>query len=434
VAKPTKRKWFVWPSSNGSFDAFLKNSSPSVKNSFVCADAFRMQGTKPPAMTGFLGTGRFIERFRFLNRQRGCSSSSLGKERGATAVEFSIIASLFFAVILGTLDFSMSMFDLNGANFGTRAQARSASNGEWSTVATCNLTLTSGLLGSDERALLCAVKSKTQLSPERLRVQVRFEDPDFPDPNKNVKPQVGKSLVICTMTAMRSISGVYAPLLKGKVLTSIARSRIERDLSTKWTTADSTDERGPLSADTISEEPFAGSNWDFCEAKSVGNAEVGVDVVPASNEFCEVTWTSGQDANPRHYRLDGSITNLSRDPWNEYLVTFTLPAGHTPRSRTFEEGVMSPDHLEDNGLVTWTFEKSSFVPVGGTKVYGIPLGDGDVSPGNGVSLTVTIEPSVATPSIPVMDGLTKVGIPVDDPAVPFIPSDPFANVEYKGCI
>jgi hypothetical protein len=433
VAKPTKRKWFVWPSRNGSFDAFLKNSSPSVKKSFLFADAFRMQGTKPPAMTGFLGTGRFIERFRFLNRHRGNSSGGLQKERGATAVEFSIIASLFFAVILGTLDFSMSMFDLNGANFGTRAQARSASNGEWSTVTTCDLTLDNPLLGSDERALLCAVKSKTQLSPERLRVRVRFEDPDFPD-RENVKPQVGKSLVICTMTAMRSISGVYAPLLKGKVLTSIARSRIERDLSTKWTTADSTDERGPLSADTISEKPW-GPDWAFCDAKSVGNAEVGVDTVAASNEFCDVTWTSGQDASPRHYRLDGSITNLSRDPWNEYLVTFTLPVGHTPRSRTFEEGVMSSDQpIIDNGLVTWTFEKSSFVPLGGTKVYGIPLADGDVSPGNGVSLTVTIEPSVATPSIPVMDGFTKVGIPVDDPAVPFIPSDPFANVEYKGCI
>jgi TadE-like protein len=392
-----------------------------------------MEGTNPLAVRENLGTGPCIEPFRLLNGERVSPIEGSNKERGATAVEFSIIAGLFFAVILGTLDFSMSMFDLNGANFGTRAQARSASNGEWSSTTTCDLTLASGLLGSDERALLCGAKSKTQISPERIRVRVRFEDPDYPE-HENVKPQVGKSLVMCTMTTMRSISGVYAPLLKGKVLTSIARSRIERDLSTKWTTAGSTDERGPLSADTISEEPFAGSNWDFCEDKSIGNTEVGVDTVAPSNEFCKVTWTSGQDADPRHYRLDGTVTNLSRNPWNDYQVTFTLPAGHTPRSRTYEEGVMSSDlPIVDNGLVTWTFEKVAFVPVGGTKVFGIPLADGDISPGNGVSLTVTIEPSVAVPSIPVMDGLTKVGVPVDDPAIPFVPSDPFASVEYKGC-
>jgi TadE-like protein len=354
-------------------------------------------------------------------------------EHGVSAVEFSIIAGLFFALILGILDFSMSMFDLNGANFGTRSQARSASNGEWISTDSCVLNPENPLLGSDQRALLCSVKRKTQLATERLRVRVRFEDPDYPD-QENIKPQVGKSLVVCTMTSMRSLSGIYAPLLKGKVLTSVARSRIERDLSIKWTATGSNDQMGPLAAEPIGEVPFAGANWDFCNKNSIGNTDVGVDTIAGSNAFCKVVWTSAQDVDSHHYRLDGEVTNLSRNPWNDYQVTFTLPLGHTPKSRAYEEGAMAPDSepdLTNPGRVTWTFEKVAYIPVGSTsKVYGLPLADGDTSPGNGVSLTVTIDPDLAG-AIPVMDDDTKVGIP--DPDLAFDPQKPFANPLLSGC-
>lgn len=363
-----------------------------------------------------------------------------GPESGATLVEFSIIAGLFFAVVLGTLDFSMSMFDLNSTNFATRSQVRSASNGEWSSSNSCaeagDLTFLPGdpPLGTDGKSLLCSVKLRTQLGAKRVRVRVRFEDPDFPDRVK-VKPQIGKSLVMCTMTSMRSISGVYAPLLKDKVLTSIARSRIERDLSIQWTTLASNTPMGPLAAETISEAPFSGSDWEFCNKTSIGNADVGDAVVPASNDKCKVTWTSAQDVDSRHYRLDGAVINMTRDPWNQYQVLFTLPVGHRPESRTFEEGEL----LNDNGVVdtlnpgrvTWTFEKKAPGGPGSPQIYGIPLADGDISPGNGVSLTVTILPNILVPSIPVMNGDTKIGIP--DPDFPVAPTDQFAQRELLGC-
>ena len=63
-----------------------------------------------------------IDRARRVRKLRSVEPS----EGGATIVEFAIVSVAFFALVLGTIDFSMAMFEMNGVNFGTRSQARSA--------------------------------------------------------------------------------------------------------------------------------------------------------------------------------------------------------------------------------------------------------------------------------------------------------------------
>jgi TadE-like protein len=364
-------------------------------------------------------------------------------EHGATIVEFAIISIAFFALVLGTIDFSMAMFEMNGVNFGTRSQARSASNGEWGTALTCDLD-PQGTLDPDIKDLMCATKIKTSVASDRVRVRVRFEDPDYPT-RTDVKPQKGKSIVVCTMTTIRSVSGVFGPLVKDKVITSIARSRIERDLSVEWKITGSTVSKGPLLAELSSEKPLFGADWDFCDAKPVGNIEVGTDTVPASEETCRVTWQSSGEAtwdgspynagdDVKFYILDGDVTNLSRDPWNAYEIAFNLPQGHTPQlvsNRAGEGNILpGPPILDISGRNTWTFRKMSTAL---SSDYGLPLEDGDLQPGNGVSVSVDVDPAAAGRVVPTDGFAPSVRIPPPDAPSPLDPTNPFGSSLPSAC-
>jgi TadE-like protein len=388
---------------------------------------------------------------RIRPRERtGVPVGELGQEMGTTIVEFSIIAALFFAVVLGTIDFSMAMFEMNGVNFGTRSQARSASNGEWGTDLSCNLTPESGPLDSDISDLMCATKRKTEVSADRVRVRVRFEDPDDPT-RTDVKPELGKSLVLCTMTKMRSISGVFGPMVKDKVITSIARSRIERDLSVEWTTPESSVPKGPLAAEISSEASFSGSTWGFCEAKPIGNQDVGLRTDPLSSAFCRIDWLpvygqvaavpnlSGSDV--ARYVLEANVTNLSRDPWNSYEVEVRLPAGHTPAANENNMGrIVAEPPREDptnSGFFFWKFRKVDKDPIisSSETIYGLPLADGDMSPGNGFALRIEVSPSAPSRSVPDSPdlGQSSIRIPPNASLLKTNPLYPFGNELFHAC-
>jgi TadE-like protein len=369
------------------------------------------------------------------------------REHGATIVEFAIVSIGFFALVLGTIDFSMAMFEMNGVNFGTRSQARSASNGEWGSSVTCNLVPDPDLppLDPDIKDLMCATKIKTSVASDRVRVRLRYEDPDFPT-RTDVKPQKGKSIVVCTMTSIRSVSGVFGPLVKDKVITSIARSRIERDLSIEWKISGSSDTKGPLLAGISSEKPLFGGEWDFCERKPVGNEEVGTVTVAQSEEICQITWQTSGHAKAdlssyvdgdevTYYILDGEVTNLSRDPWNAYEVTFNLPPGHIPQlvsNRIGEGNVLpGPSGVDVSGRNVWTFRKMS-TALGSD--YGLPLEDGDLQPGNGVSVSVDVgQGADVVKTVPTDGYAPTVRIPPPDAPSPLNPTDPFGTSLPVAC-
>jgi hypothetical protein len=372
-------------------------------------------------------------------RRRGVETS----ERGATIVEFAIVSVAFFGLVLGTIDFSMAMFEMNGVNFGTRSQARSASNGEWGDSLTCKLNPPPS--DPDIRDLMCATKQKTSVASDRVAVKVRFEDPDDPT-RPNVKPQKGKSLVLCTMATIRSVSGVFGPLVKDKVITSIARSRIERDLSVEWTVTGSTVSKGPLAAEVSSEAPLNDTaDWKFCDAAPVGNEDVGtlaLEVDPLKAK-CDVTWTtSGQrtpDNSPyepgddaKSYILDGDVTNLSPDPWNAYEIEFNLPVGHVPQllSNRAQEGRIlagPPVHDEFANKDTWTFRK-----IGSD--YGLPLEDGDLQPGNGVSVSVDVAQGAdVVKTVPSSGFAAAVRVPEANAPTPLSLTNPFGASGTDAC-
>jgi hypothetical protein len=379
-------------------------------------------------------------------------------EQGATIVEFAIVSIAFFALVLGIIDFSMAMFEMNGVNFGTRSQARSASNGEWGSSLTCNLS-PQGTLDPDIQDLMCSTKLKTSVASERVRVRIRYEDPDFPTRVDDVKPQKGKSLVVCTMTNIRSVSGVFGPLVKDKVITSIARSRIERDLSVEWKISGVPNEtKGPLLTGVSSENPLPGADWNFCIPTTVGNTDVGTDTVAESLETCAVTWLdSGQTTvdgsayapgdNVSFYILDGDVTNLTRDPWGAYEVKFGLPRGHIPRLDSNRAGLgrILPGPFDSDpllGLDRWVFRKVGARRIAqpdGTLLavdsdYGLPLEDGDLQPGNGISISVEVPDDVLVDkTVPTDNFHAEVRIPPAVAPAPLDPSDPFGTEAFEPC-
>ena len=367
-----------------------------------------------------------MQRFFLTNSLSRAFKSEVGlkaktgrpNEAGATIVEFSIISIMFFVLMVGTLDFSMAMFDMNGANFGTRSQARLASNGEWGTDLTCDLQLEPGpSLDQDLHDLLCSTKAKMKVAPERVRVRVRFEDPDYPTNDVlTIKPQLGKSLVLCTMTSMRSLSGVFGPLVRNKVLTSVARSRIERDLSVPWKITGSPVEKGPLFPGVVTELAFVGANWDFCQPKPIGDDGGDWTTVPPSTEYCKLAWSTNGEVpvdpvaayapgtDVTFYNLEADVANLSRDPWNSYSVIFDLPLGHIPFQNRSQFGNLEPGNSPTN----WKFTKSS---TANPPDYGVPLADGDRQPGNGVAIGVNVEATAPSRSVPTAFNATIDGKP-----------------------
>jgi TadE-like protein len=391
-----------------------------------------MQGSKPSDST----TTQVHSERVFLQKSR----RSPKRESGASVVEFAIISVFFFTTILGTIDFSMAMFEMNGVNFGTRSQARSASNGEWGTSLNCTLDQ-QGTIDPDLEDLMCSTKLRTRVASDRVRVRVRYEDPDFPT-RPDVKPQKGKSLVLCTMTSIRSVSGVFGPLVKDKVITSLARSRIERDLSVEWKISGTEVSKGPLLTGMSSEKPFTGANWDFCEARPVGNTDVGTDTVAKSEETCSVKWTisgtpvgyvPGDEVDT--YLLDGDVTNLSRDPWNDYEVLFHLPPGHTPVANPGEQGdVLGSPTPDVEGNMVWTFRKIQKAPPA-QSAYGLPLDDGDLLPGNGVTVRVDIEATATSRLVPAGSTFfAEVRIPPAIPPSPPDPLNPFGSTDPIACL
>jgi Flp pilus assembly protein TadG len=315
---------------------------------------------------------------------RGSPVERLG-ERGVAAVEFALIAMFFFTLVMGTIEFSMTMFDMNGANYGTRSEARLASNREWGTDVSCESKLDAASALQANVALnkvICATKQKAKLASSRVRVRVRFEDPDDPTALVN-KPEVGKSLVICTMTTTRSLTGMFSPLLKGRYLSSMARSRIETDLS------------GELVAG--SEEPFSPTGFDFCNPKAIGSGvTAGWAIAPAATTAsCSAQWTfNGETPSASvaltSYNLEQRMSNLTNNTWDSYEVSFVLPAGHTPRAYS------ALGSVSGGGGQPWVFTKS----VGRT---GVPLAEGAVGAGIGVS--VVVAPSAPSKSKPPLSAL-----------------------------
>jgi Flp pilus assembly protein TadG len=152
-------------------------------------------------------------------RRCGRPRHGLGRERerGAALVEFAIVFPLLFLLVSGMLDFGMVFVNLNSARQGVREGARQAVVANFGGSTSCTLT-TTGTLDSATRELMCLTKDRMGLAEADTRVKVAFAGTNT----------VGGALLVCAQHPMTSMTGVFRPLMTGKVTTSKVEMRIEK--------------------------------------------------------------------------------------------------------------------------------------------------------------------------------------------------------------
>jgi Flp pilus assembly protein TadG len=167
---------------------------------------------------------------RFGHRRRN--------ERGASAVEFALVVPVLALLVFGMCEFGIAFNNLNSIRQGTREGARQAVVANFGTNSACSLT---GAPSNTElRQLMCLTKDRVQLSnTTNTRVKLLFEGDYEP----------GNSIRLCTMYPLSSVTGMFSPLLNGRVLTTEVEMRVEQ-----------------IDEDLVAgqETALSGQSWSFC--------------------------------------------------------------------------------------------------------------------------------------------------------------------------
>jgi hypothetical protein len=145
-------------------------------------------------------------------------------------VEFALVFPIFALLVFGIIDFGLTLNNYNSVRQGVREGAREGVVANFGTA--CS--------GTSEQKLICLVEQQIGLgSNTRVRLEI---DDDY---------TVGETLTVCAMHPVQSVTGLFGPMLSGKVLQSKIAMRIE--------VLDTVD---PLSNTT--ESALAGRDWSWC--------------------------------------------------------------------------------------------------------------------------------------------------------------------------
>lgn len=129
-------------------------------------------------------------------------------ERGATLVEFSLIAPVLVLFIFGVIDYSHLYNQMIDVRSTTREGAR---------LATVNT-------GGDLNGLLTAMRGRmSDLSSSKAAISVQLQDAD----GDGVSGEVGENVTVCVRYPRTSVSGFF-PWLNGGSMTSRVVMRMEQ--------------------------------------------------------------------------------------------------------------------------------------------------------------------------------------------------------------
>ncbi len=140
-------------------------------------------------------------------------------------VEFAFVLPILILLICGIIDFGTTYSDYQGLRSGVRDGTRDSVVTNYGTNTSCNAT-PAPAAGNVAHNIICHVKDRAGLGTG-IRVGVWA-------PGGWV---IGASLRVCAQTFATSTTGVTAPFLNGKVITSKVEMRIEQALSSGVTFA-----------------------------------------------------------------------------------------------------------------------------------------------------------------------------------------------------
>ena len=144
-------------------------------------------------------------------------------QRGAALVEAAMVLPLIVVILIGTVEFGLSLADLISVRQGTRDATRNAVVDNYGSDTVCTIT---GTVTNDEtKKVICGTKNEIDRPESRVRVKI-----SFPDAGKSPPPD-DNSLLVCAEFIHKSPTGMFAFLLDSRVSTTRVSMRIEQDLS-----------------------------------------------------------------------------------------------------------------------------------------------------------------------------------------------------------
>jgi Flp pilus assembly protein TadG len=166
-------------------------------------------------------------------------------DRGASLLEFAIIAPIFFLLVFGIIDFGFTFNDMQSIRQGAREGAREAVVKNFGTDVDCGLNGPAAAAIGDVKAMICQTKERAGLG-DSLRVSVKVTAV-APAGFKN------NSVKVCVTQMADSITGFFSPILDDRPLRSEIDMRAERSM-------------GPTIdlGGTWSEVDPSGDNWSWC--------------------------------------------------------------------------------------------------------------------------------------------------------------------------
>jgi len=148
------------------------------------------------------------------------SRARLGREHGAAALEFGLVAPILFAVVFGIISYGLWFDDSLNLRQGVREAARQAVVGDFGSTTSCGASYNPAPSGTpdptDMEELVCQVKQ--QVAAITGPVYVKVAAPSG--------WQQGDQLLICAMVKANAVPGLV-PLPNDRLIRTETRMSIE---------------------------------------------------------------------------------------------------------------------------------------------------------------------------------------------------------------
>lgn len=154
-------------------------------------------------------------------------------ERGAALVEFALVVPIFVLLVMGIIDFGMAFNDYNSVRQGVREGARQIVVADWATDGCAT--------GTSSQRAACVTRARIGLATADTKVKIVL--PTAYQPGDQVK--------VCAMYPIRSMTGIFSPILDGSMAKSKLSMRIEQ-----------IDDVDPLTA--YQDVLPSGQSWSWC--------------------------------------------------------------------------------------------------------------------------------------------------------------------------
>jgi len=148
-----------------------------------------------------------------------------GGERGAALVEFALVLVLVAMLLFGIIEFGVTYNDYIAIRQGTREGTRLAVVGDVKNAPACKIggtTITPPANPNNTfdatNAVICKTKDRIGLDQSKVRVKITLPQ----------NPTVGSYVTICASYPLSSVTGLIAPFLNGRTLTSTVVMRLEQ--------------------------------------------------------------------------------------------------------------------------------------------------------------------------------------------------------------